>query len=332
MFRYTPQLLVIFAVFLPGLADAADLNIRPFLIDKTVEPREFLQEQVSITNNTNRKLNVYATVNEITVDKEGEILAYESPIMTDRTKTIASWVEVKRGRIEIQPGETEAVDLGFRIHPNAVPGEYHVFIGFGAAEKRFQAVEAARAGELDGVIVKLTIEDKRTEYLRISGFIIDRFVTSAADKKVEIELENLGDVPATPQGEIIFFTSNGEEIDAIPVNTDLLMVPPGETVTITSELPLGNQLGRFKANLALQYGETQRASLYDTTQFFMMPLHILLLMLGAAVLLSLIIFMLLHRTMAVQDTEEHGVDVPLFVKDGHEAEPKDHDIDLKNKS
>ena len=313
--------------------EAAELLVRPFLIDKMVEARELLQEEVTLTNQSSRKQVVYATVNEITVDNDGEIKQFVSPVMTDRTNTITSWVEITRGRIEIEPGETKTVTLGFRIHPNAEPGEYHVFIGFGVASKRFQAESAAMKGEVDGVIAKLTIEDETNEYLRIAGFIIDRFVSSDDDKKVEVELENLGDVNATPVGEIIFFNSKGEELEAIQFNADRVSIPPNESMTIVTEIPFGNELGRFKANLSLQYGLKQKASLYDTTQFFMMPMHILLAMLLAAILIGLFIFFLLYRALSLGREEGYDEthDVPFYVRDGHDAEPKDHDIDLSNK-
>lgn len=325
--------LVFFFLLVPtDLTLAADLTVRPFLIDHTVEARQFVDEEVKLTNNTSRRLNVYATVNEISVDTDGEIKEFVSPVMTDRTNTVTSWVEVTRGRIEVEPGETELVDLGFRINPNAQPGEYHVFIGFGVASKRHQAEAAARAGELDGVVVKLTIEDESKEYLRIAGFSIDRFVVTDNNKQVQIELENLGDTNATPEGEIIFFDASGAEIDAIPFNEDAVVVPPGERVTVTSQIPLGNELGRFKANVALQYGAKQKAALFDSTQFFMMPFHIIMLMLIIAILLALMIFFLLHRAMGHRyDDGEEGFDVPFTVKGESTAEPHEHDIDLSGK-
>jgi hypothetical protein len=317
--------------FFPSVSEGSAITVRPFLIDEVVEARQLLREEVTLVNQSNREVNVYATVNEISVDNDGEIKEFVSPVMTDRTNTITSWVELNRGRIEIAAGETVQIPLAFRVHPNAQPGEYHVFVGFGIASKRYQVEAAARNGDLDGVIVKLTIEDDRNEYLRVASFIVDRFVTSDADKRVEIELENLGDVPATPAGEIIFFNSNGEERQAIPVNTDALSIEPGETVTITTALPFNNELGRFKANLSLRYGTGQKASLFDTTQFFMMPFHILILMLVMAVLLALFVYFLLHQAFINKNDDEDGFDLPFMVRDGHDAEPQEHDIDLKTK-
>ena len=316
----------------PLVTEAADLIVRPFLIDRTAEARDIVQEEVTLTNETSRKINVYATVNEITVDQDGDIKKFVSPIMTDRTNTVTSWVEISRARIELWPGDVKTIPLKLRIHPHAEPGEYHVFVGFGIASKRYIVEEKAMKGELDGVIVKVTIEDKSTEHLRLSSFQIDRFITGGEDKKVEIEIENLGDVSEVPTGEIIFLDSKGQELKSIPVNTDSLSVSPGETITVVSELPFSDELGRYKANLTLQYGNKQKAQLYDSTQFFMLPMHILLLMLLAAILLSLLIFFLLHRALAFNDDDdEHGADLPFYVRDGHNAEPKQHDIDLSNK-
>ncbi len=321
------------SLFMPVLSEAAaDLTVRPFLIDRTAQGRDLVQEDISITNNGQTKLNVYSTVNEITVDTEGEIKQFISPVMTDRTNTITSWVEITRGRIELMPGESTAVPLKLRVHPQAKPGEYHVFIGFGAASKRHVVEEAAMRGELDGVIVKLSIEDKTTEHLRVSAFKIDRLVTDDEGRKVEIEIENLGDVSEVPTGEIIFFDSKGQEISMISLNNESLAVEPGETVSVVSKLPFDNELGRFKANLSLQYGTKQKASLFDSTQFFLVPLHILILMLLVAILLALLLFFLLRRSFAYHDDEEDGVELPLFVRDGHSTtEAKQHDIDLSNK-
>ncbi len=112
---YTAKIIII-VVLLATAAETAwagSLSIRPFLIDMTVAPREIVTEDVVLVNQTNNKLNVYATVNEITVGSEGKIKDFIAPIMDDRTQSITSWVEITRGRIELAPGETKTVPLTF---------------------------------------------------------------------------------------------------------------------------------------------------------------------------------------------------------------------------
>ncbi|NCN11815.1 hypothetical protein GW937_00660 [Candidatus Kaiserbacteria bacterium] len=311
---------------------AAEYTVRPFLIDHVAEPRETITEMVMLTNDSPyRKYVVYATVNEISVDTEGEIKEFVSPVMTDRTNTVTSWIEVTRGRIEIPPGEKKEVPLILRINPYATPGVYHAFVGFVPAPDRPTAEAIALRGEADGVIVKITVLDKRNDSMKLSGFLIDRFITGDTHKEIEVIINNTGDIPSAPQGEIIFYNSQGVEISSAPFNAEGTTISPGETVTLTSLVPLEKGIGRFKANLALQYGEDQQASLHDTTFFYLVPLHYLLLLFGVIVSIVIAITLLFRKTLLSARSGEYDDDtIALYVRNGHDSNPKDHDIDLKN--
>jgi len=311
------------------VAQAAELMVAPMLIDREAEAREILTEQITLTNQTERKIEVYATVNEISVDSSGEIKEFVSPVMTDRTDTVTSWVEISRGRIEMNPGETVTVPLTIRIHPYAKPGDYHVFIGFVPGSKRFEAEATALAGDAEGVIVKVSLKDKTNELLRISGFLIDRFVASKENRTIDIEVENSGDVVTAPSGEIIFYNSRGEEMSSLPVNTEGVSVQPGEKKTIKTEIPFYNEYGRFKANLTLRYGEGQKAAVFDTTQFYMIPFHLMLVIIVVILVLSVVITFLIRRAFYDElHEDDDGNDLPLYVRNDRDHEPKDHDIHL----
>ncbi len=318
-------------VFFATHVEAAEFTVRPFLIDKVVEARDIVTEDIVISNESGRKLNIYSTVNEITVDAEGDIKEFVSPVMTDRTNTITSWVEVMRGRITLEAGASTTIPLTLRVHPQALPGEYHAFIGFYPTQKAHEAEAAAMRGDADGVIVKLTIEDKSEEFVRITSYLIDRFVVRDTQRFASIEVENLGDTPEIPKGEIVFFNSLGEELTSAPVNEAGVVVQPGEKTILSAPIPFDNELGRFKANISLQYGSKQRANIYDTTQFFMMPVHIMVVILASIVMLSFLIVWLLRRSLREPVDDTHGTVLPFYVRDGHEPNPKHHDIDLSKK-
>lgn len=326
-------ILLLFSVATPFVTSASEYSVRPFLIDVELEPRESIEETVTLTNGySTRKLVVFATVNEITIDDVGEIREFVSPVMTDRANTITSWIEVTRGRIEIEPGEKLEVPLLVTAHHDAEPGEYHAFIGFVPASKRFQAEQAAMEGEADGVILKVTIPDQRKDSVKINSFRIDRFVVGETDRTVEIEIENLGDLPARPTGEVIFYNSRGAEVAAAPVNETGTTLAPGESALLTADIPVEDSLGRYKANVNLTYGVNQRANLYDTAFFYLMPTH-LMLMLGVGMFfVVLLVAILFRRVLAYQEFDEDGDDVMMYVRQGHEPNPKDHDIDLTNRT
>ncbi len=327
------KILLIPLLFLSAsFAFAADIEIRPFLIDKIVEPRDIVSEDIVLTNKTDRKLNIYSTVNEITVSAEGDIKEFVSPVMTDRTNTITSWVEIKRGRITLEVGESTTIPLTLRIHPQATAGEYHAFIGFYPTQKAHEAEAAAMSGDADGVIAKLTIEDKSEAFVRITSYLIDRFVIRDNQRQVSIEVENLGDTSEIPKGEIVFFNSVGEEVTAVPVNQEGVTIEPGAKTILTAPIPFDDELGRYKANISLQYGSKQRATIYDSAQFFMMPIHIMVIILVSIVALSFLIVWLLRRSLKEPTDDTHGVELPFYIKDGHEPKPKEHDIDLSKKN
>jgi hypothetical protein len=320
-------------ILVPTFVLANEITIRPFLIDETLTPRGVSQSTVTIKSDyPYRKAVLYATVNEISVDATGEIKEFVSPVMTDRTDTVTSWIEITRGRIEILPGETKEIPLTVRVHPYAKPGEYHAFIGFVEAANRPKAEAIALAGEAKGVILKIVIGDEREDSMKIASFKVDRFVTGDDSRQIDIEIENTGDLPSAPTGEIIFYDSRGNEITSVPVNETSETIEPGKKVTLKSFVPLDNDLGRYKANVNLKYGEDQKASLYDTTYFYLMPSHVLILVFGVILVISILIALLVRRMFTSHETEDDCQDVALYVREGHEPQPKDHDIDLKKNS
>jgi hypothetical protein len=84
--------------------------------------------------------------------------------------------------------------------------------------------------------------------------------------------------------------------------------------------------------VSLSYGENQSASLHDTTYFYMMPWSIVFMVVLAITVVSLLITLLLRRALSAQHMQEDGDEVVMYVKDGHDPQPKDHDIDLKKNS
>jgi hypothetical protein len=326
--KYTFLLLL---VLLPFLVSSNEINIRPFLIDESLPPRGESQNLVTLENEyENRNAVIFATVNEISLDGQGDVKEFISPVATDRTNTVTSWIEVTRGRIEIPPGETREVPITIKTHPYAEPGVYHAFIGFVEAKNRPTAENIAMAGDARGVVLKITVEDSRTNSLKINSFRINRFITGDDKKNIDIEIENQGDLPSAPVGEIIFYDSKGVEINSVSVESD--EIKPGETGVVQANIPMGNELGRFKANLSLRYGENQSAALFDTSFFYLMPTHMMVIIFISILAIALLVVFLLRRSIVTDEIDDSFGDVTMYVKDGHEANPQDHDIDLKNKN
>ncbi len=313
----------------PQVSSAADVLIAPPLFDFEAQPRDVITKDITITNQTDHKIYIYATVNEIAVDDTGEIKEFISPAMDDRTTAITSWIEISRGRVELETGEVKVIPLTVRINPSASEGEYHAFVGMITEANRPLAEAKALRGDGDGVIVKVNLADKSSDSLRIVSFLVDRFVITESRRIISLELKNEGTKFTTPTGEIIFYNSRGEEVASTPVNTTGEQIEPGTTKRFEAKVPFSNKLGRFKANATVQYGKEGAENIFDTAQFYMIPYKLLTIFVVCIVLFSLLVTYLIRRVFydELQSGDEEG-EIPLRIRRDRTHSEHDHDIHI----
>ncbi len=319
-------------LFLPHLLFASSYAITPRVIEHELEPRGSIVEEIKLTNQGSVPVKIFPTVNAITLGIDGKIEEFIAPVMTDQTTNVASWLAISRARIELAPGETIRIPLSVTINPNAKPGEYYAFIGFAEGDKRDEAERIVASGVAPGVTVRIDVTDTTSEYLRLHRFTVDRYVTDINDASVTYELENTGDIPLVPSGEVILYDVRGKEVGAVPLNSDQISLAPSEQKTFTEPLPNTHHFGRHKAFLNLTYGEKQKASLYDTTFFTVVPLYFLVTLLGALLFISAVLTWLYYRrTHHDIDHTDHDDSVPVYVRTGLESNHHDHDVNLKDR-
>jgi hypothetical protein len=316
----------------PIVASASTLLVDPIIIDIDAAARDTITKDIKVINTTSQKLVVFATVNEVAVGSTGEIKEFITPVMTDRQNTVTSWLEITRGRIEIEPGASTTIPLTIRIHPQADAGDYYAFIGFVSASKRHEAEAAVRRGGVSGTVAKISIKEQKNTLLKLQSFLIDRLIFKDKDKIADFTFQNNGEEATTPTGEVVFYDSLGKEVGSTPINIEGVSLEPGETKVLSAVIPLEGGIGRFKANANVKYGDSQQASLFDTTQFFMVPFHYLIAALFVIIFLSIAITLLLHRVLhrARASMGEDGHELPLYVRNDREHNIKDHDINLKS--
>ncbi len=309
------------------------MSVTPMFIDHVTEARDIKQETIKIKNHGSSPVRMFASVNEISLDSDGQIKEFVTPSMTDRTTSVTSWIEITRGRNEIPPGGEIEIPFTIRINPNAEPGKYQVFIGFANAKNRDLAEKQIMSGQGDGVIVRISIDEEQNEFIRLLGFTTDRFMLNRGDQNLTYEVSNTGDIPLTPQGEVIFYDSRGREISSISVNQEGKEIAPGATTIFTESVPDFDGLGRNKAFLTLEYGNKNKAAVYDTTYFYSMPLpYIILIMVLFLLSLFLVTYMIFKLTRRHTVHYDDVQDVSMYVRDGHhDHEEIDHDLNLKSK-
>ncbi len=313
-----------------SLMAAAGFSVSPLIIEYASEERDIINRDLTLTNSTDKPIRLYASVHQIEVGEQTEVKEFVTPSMTDRATDITSWISITRARLELKPQGTLTVPLTIRVHPSTPPGTYHALIGFASGPNRDEIESKVISGDAASVILKITIAEDTREQIHIVSFAADRFSVKPESNELSFTIENSGDVPLTPQGEIIIYDTTGKELTAIKANSAGVTIMPGERTVITEPLPFISRVGRNKAYLTLTYGQNS-AAVFDTAFYYSMPWYYLAgLFLGLAFLLTLIALAFRRAFGGGVVDDQHLFDVPLFVRESHDHDEYDHDLDLKN--
>lgn len=309
-------------------AQAADFSVVPMAINLNVEKRDIVEETITLTNTSGQQVRLYASVNEVAVDGSGVVESFIEPSMVDRSVSPTSWVEITRARIELKPGETREIPLTIRMNPTTEPGEYSVFVGFAEASNNPDAVAAIMAGNGRGALINLVVDKKQDQFIRFERFTVDRFVTGRGTGLVSYTLKNPGAVDVVHSGEAIFYNSRGEEMAAVPLNTDKVAVAKDGTADFTVAVPDTLGIGKYKVYVSVEYGEHMTDSVTDTAYFYVLPLVHLAIVFLVVLAFAVGITLYVHRRYDIE-YDDHGAEpVALYVRQSV-SDPREHDIDLK---
>lgn len=328
----TLALVILGAITPTQMFAASSFTVTPLFIDQSAEERDIFTKDITLTNLTSKPTRIYASVNEVNVADDTKILDFIPASMSDRTTSITSWLEITRARLELPANGELKVPLKIKVNPKAVPGVYYAYIGFASGANVDEIEKKIKSGQGNGTILKVTIADNTKEQISLVSFTADRFSYNETDSKVNFILENTGDVPLAPTGEIIIYNTKGSELGSIEVNEEGSLIQPGERVEFTKLLPFVNNLGRNKAYLSLNYGIKNQANVFDTTFYYSVPWYYILAFFISLITLLIITAMVVRKLFTnTGDTLEQGVyEIPLFVKQSHDHNEYEHDLNLKN--
>lgn len=268
-----------------------ELDVTPVVIDEKGKPRDILKQTIKIVNTSERKLNLYPSVNNVH-KTEGEQAFAPALTGDDRKESLANWIELSRGVIELSPGEEKEIPFVIRINVTAVVGSYHAVISFSEGGAR---TDAEAAGALGEVMVNVEVQDDVKEILQLNKFGTDNFFLAGDDVLFEYNLENIGNQELQPKGEVRIYNRRGEEVAAVPVNGDGKTISPDQMAQLASVWSGAEGFGRFKAFLTVDYGKVQTASVQDTVYFWVVPWKQLLMLVTVTFVMLLIFAFYFHR-------------------------------------
>ena len=313
-------------MILPSLVSASGA-VSPLVVDHISAARGLETDTIVVTNNGSSRAVFFPTVNNISIGASGGIQTFIAASMSDQTSSLASWLELSRKPLTLDPGEHATTTLTLRVSPTALAGVYHALIAFPDGENRDVAEARVQRGEVQGAVVTVTIEKKVREGADLGVFVVDRFVWSDKNDAISYTVKNNGDTEVRPTGDIIIYTSSGIEAATVPVNPEGTTIAKGESHVFSANMPLRDLFGKYKAYLRVHYGTQAQAELQDTAYFYAVPWKKFLALFGGIILIGLAFIILLHRRFAGKDSDDTDP-LPLHVKDGVSGAVH-HDIDMK---
>jgi len=265
------------------------ISVTPQFIDKNAYARDEFSETLKIRNNADRKLTIYTFVHDVSVEDGRRDFVVRAG--NDLAESLANWIRISRGMIELGPGEERSVDMRIEINMVARPGIYHALISF--ADGGIRAEAEKKLLNTPGVLVSVEILENINERLQLNSFISDREIFSGTEARFSAILENIGNRELKPEGVVRIYDRRGKEVGTVEITPGVLINPDAvEELAGTWNV---DGLGRYKAYLYLRYGKNLQASLNDTVFFWVVPWQKLLFVFGTIAAGLVAITIVLHR-------------------------------------
>lgn len=314
--------LIALALAVPGVAFAADLSASPMVIDGKGKPREIMTYSVRLTNNSSRLLTVYPWVTNYTATSGAE----EMPDLTraDLSTSLANWIEMTRGVITLEPGESKDIPVLIQVSLSATPGTRHALLRFAHGINRIDA-ESNVAGTLT-VPVNIEVVDDAKEMLQLRTFAPEKQWFTSSDARFSFALENIGNRGVVPRGKIRIFDRRGMEIASVEANDGGEKLEPSATALLGAVWTADGKFGRYKAMLDLSYGDGRR-TIQDTVFFWVIPWQKLLGLFLSLTIISVIIAVLIQSrgsarpSYAAERASSESVAARAYDDDGASVRP-----------
>jgi hypothetical protein len=300
-------------IFVLAQTNAMTFTITPPLIKNNVSPGENWSSAVRVVNNNNQEMEIYARVMDFRGGGEtGNVrLLKDYELEGGENFLLSKWILIDPGPYNIPPFGSKDIPFVVRVPENAEPGGHYAAILTGS--------QPPKEGG-DGSLLKVSSLIGSLLFLRVQGDIQERgwireFSATKkyyAEPKVDfnIKFENAGNVHIQPQGEIKISTMFGQAKESIKINhaSELNYVLPGDIRKWEfgwEDKKNFLEMGRYKAELILTYGEQTRETSTQTIHFWIIYVKPLLAALSsfALFILLLVLFIRSYIRRALKKTQ-----------------------------
>jgi hypothetical protein len=270
------------------------LSVTPTLFEMAASPSQVWNSSIKVINNNPAELTIYASVVNFAPQGEsgeGKFL----PVFEEATEgsTLAEWITISQDPVVIPAEQSTAIPFTVNVPEDAAPGGHFAAILVGTRPVDTDKAIQVRTSQIVTSLFFVRIAGDVTEEGTIREFRAVRTFVDTPKADFEVRFENKGNVHLQPQGQIVITNMWGKERGIIPINhqTHFGNVLP-ESIrkfqfTWTGE-PSLSDIGRYKAELTLAYGEEGRKFVSSADYFYVIPVKGLIIVLGT--LLAFVLF------------------------------------------
>ncbi len=290
------------------------LSVTPPLIKSNISPGQLWKSTVKVVNNNSEEITVYVKAVDFKGNGEnGTVTFIEAEGTPDEADYLLSrWINLPEESIKIDPGKSYEVPFIVAVPESASPGGHYAAILIGTKPPEGKVSGASiKVSSLISTLVMLNVSGDINENGQIREFSTDKSVYGQGEVNFKVRFENLGNVHVQPQGEIRVFDMWSKNISGIKINhsTEFGNVLPGDIrnweFDWKEDIGLLD-MGRYRAELILTYGDKARETLTQTRYFWIFLFKPLAAIISSVLLLLFIIYILVRRSIkkAIRDTEK----------------------------
>lgn len=282
-----------FAIDAKQVRAADKLEISPQIIDEKAKASEKIERIIKIKNNTEHKVSIYPTVNDLLMGEGKQ--EFLDPSKLDKTVSLAHWIRIKRAATQIMPGEEVEVPFSVEINQSATPGKRYAVIFFPSASNRPLAEAKIDKENVPRIMVNVEVEDETVEKAQLINFSVLAKTHFVWPIKFSVELKNIGNIALKPEGQVLIYNRREQYLDSLKFNEAGEDIEAGEQKKIYFDWNAKKGIGKFKAKLELEYGEKDRRDLADTVYFWILPIPFVLFFVGGLFLTTMFLIMYLFK-------------------------------------
>ncbi len=309
--------------------EALTVSVTPPLFQITIGPGEFWASNLKIVNTYPYDVAYYTTVVNFEASGEGGTGTFV-PIIEDfgdpeqHTHSLAYWIDITKEATVVPKGSSVEVPFSVRIPENAEPGGHYaaILVGTQPPQRDPEGGLSVAVSSYVSSLFFARIQGEVIEDGRIREFVPEKTWYEKPEASFTLRFENTGTVHVRPQGDITIYNMWGKERGKVEINqkTNFGNVLPGSTRRFTfswnSDASVFD-LGRYRAEVALTFGDEVKRNVTATTYFYVLPVVPVASSVGGLVLFFGSIFYFVRRyvrrVVALEQARiahSVGVDIP----------------------